>query len=427
MNEFMRTLMISAAAVFGVLLAGFPARAQDRAALPADFARAQARDVAPIFGLVHAASQTAPSDTLIQALHPHDWRAGRLMAEIAPRMRVVGATPVQALSDVWGYPMDGRPAPFADMAAFSAQVRRQAELLGPDAIYSVWNEPNSGAFWGNWFPPGPTQMQDAERRLYDTYEAAYRAVESVLGPDAKIAGPSINGYDFEALRRFMEAMLARGVRVHTLAWHDFPATLGGIEAIEAHLHEARRVFIDNPRYAAVGVRQLLIEESMAYETHFAPGALVAHLYHAEAGGAAGLMRACWDEPARGRRRSTSNCWNNSLDGLLTPQGAPRAAYWAMAAYAASAHGRIGARKLAPGLYAFASRPTAGRVVVLIASARTTPIAVDLPPRLDGARLARIPLHADGRAAMPRPAFEPTPNIGDLDLAPQEVVVLEFTG
>ncbi|MBT9446221.1 MAG: hypothetical protein IV086_11020 [Hyphomonadaceae bacterium] len=395
--------------------------------LPADFAHAQARDVAPIFGLVHAASQTAPSDALIRTLHPRHWRAGRLTAEIAPRMRAAGATPVQALSDVWGYPMDGRPAPFADMAAFSAQVRRQAELLGPDAIYSVWNEPNSGSFWGNWFPEGPTQTQDAERRLYDTYEAAYRSVESVHGQDAKIAGPSINGYDFGALRRFMEAMLVRGVRVDTLAWHDFPTTLEGVEAIEAHLREARRAFVEDPRYAAVGVRQLLIEESMANETHFAPGALIAHLYHAEAGGAAGLMRACWDEPAQGRRHATSNCWNNSLDGLLTPQGAPRAAYWAMAAYAASSQNRIGARRLAPGLYAFASRPTAGRIVVLIASARSTPIAVDLPSRLDGARVARFPLRGDGRAAMPRPAFATTPNISALELAPQEVVVLEFTG
>lgn len=423
----MRTLVLSVVAAFGVLLAGLPAQAQDRVALPADFARTEARDVAPIFGLIHAASETAPSDTLIQTLHPQHWRAGRLTAEIAPRMRAVGATPVQALSDVWGYPMDGRPAPFADMAAFSAQVRRQAELLGPDAIYSVWNEPNSGAFWGNWIPAGPTQVQDAERRLYDTYEAAYRAVESVHGQDAKIAGPSLNGYDFDALTRFMEAMLARGVRVDTLAWHDFPTTLEGIEAIEAHLHEARRAFIEDPRYAAVGVRQLLIEESMAYETHFAPGALVAHLYHAEAGGAAGLMRACWDEPARGRRRSTSNCWNNSLDGLLTPQGAPRAAYWAMAAYAASARGRIGARRLAPGLYAFASRPTAGGVLVLLASARSTPVTVGLPPRLDGARVARVPFISDGRAAMPRPTFAPVSNIGDLELAPQEVVVLEFAG
>jgi len=421
----MRTLGIAAVAVLGAVSAGLAARAQDRVSLPADLARAPARDVTPIFGLVHAASPTAPSDALIEALHPRYWRAGQLTAKIAPRMRAAGATPVQALSDVWGYPMDGKPPPFADMAAFAAQVRRQAERLGPDAVYSVWNEPNSGDFWGGWFPSGPSRTEDAERRLYDTFEAAYRAVESVHGRAAKIAGPSLSRYDLAAMRRFMDAMLERGVRIDTLAWHDFPTTPEGVEAIEAHLREARRAFVEDPRYAAVGVRQLLIEESMAYEAHFAPGALVAHLYHAEAGGAAGLLRACWDEPGAAGGRKVSNCWNDSLDGLLTPQGAPRAAYWAMAAYAASGRGRIGARRLAPGIYAFASRPAPGRTVVLVASARGAPIHVGLPPGLKGARVARIPMRGDGRAPMPRPAFTPAPN--QLELAPQEVVLLEFAG
>lgn len=421
----MRTLVGLAAAAVGLMSMGAAVWAQDRVALPADLARAPARDVAPILGLVHGASATAPANARIAGLHPSFWRAGQLTAKIAPRMRAAGATPVQALSDVWGYPMDGKSPPFADMAAFDLQVRRQAERLGPDAIYSVWNEPNSGDFWGGWFPAGPTRTQDAERRLYDTFEAAYRAVEGVHGRAAKVAGPSFNRYDLAAMRRFMDAMLERRVRINTLAWHDFPTTLEGIEAIEAHLREARHAFIEDPRYAAVGVRQLLIEESMAYETHFAPGALIAHLYHAEAGGAAGLLRACWDEPAVGGGRKASNCWNDSLDGLLTPKGQPRAAYWAMAAYAASGRGRIGARRLAPGIYAFASRPAPGRAVVLVASARRTPVVVDLPPRLEGARVARIPLRGDGREPMPRPASAPTG--GQLQLAPQEVVVVEFGG
>ena len=392
--------------------------------LDAVMAQAAPRDVRPIFGLVHAASASSPSDNLIAPLHPVLWRAGRLTPDLAPRMRSAGASPVHALSDVWGYPMDGRPAPFADMAAFSAQVRRQAERLGPDALYDVWNEANSRDFWLGWFPQSPTRAQDAEMTFYDTFEAAYRAVERVHGPAAKVAGPSLNRYNFEALRRFMDAMLERGVRVDTLAWHDFPTTPEGIAAIETHLKEARRAFIDDPRYASVGVRRLLVGESMSYETSMSPGLVLAHLFHAEAGGASGLLRACWDEPGQGRRSPVSNCWNNSLDGLLTADGAPRAAYWAVAAYAGSAKGRVGSKMLAPGVYAIAARPAPGSARILVASARRQAVTVRIPQRATGVRVARIPLIGDGRAAMGRPRFQPV-TAGTVQLGPQEVVMFEM--
>jgi hypothetical protein len=418
-----KTLTAAILAAVTMACAGGTA-AQDRLSLEAVLSAGPARDVQPIFGLVHAASKSAPSEDLIKSLDPLYWRTGSLTAELAPRMRSVGAMPVHVLSDVWGYPRDGRLAPFADLAAFSAQVRSQAQRLGPDAIYDVWNEANSGDYWFGWFGGDAGRMGEAEARFYDTFEAAYRAVESVHGQRAKVAGPSLSTYDIKALRRFMDAMLARGVRVDTLAWHDFPTTIEGIAAIESHLKEARREFIDNPRYAAVGVRQLLIGESMSYETQFSPGFLIAHLYHAEAGGAAGLLRACWNEPAQGRGRAISNCWNNSLDGLLTADGAPRAGYWATAAYAATGQGRIGARQLGPGLYGFASRPKPGHAVLLAASARTTAVTLDIPRRTGPIRMARIPMSGDGRTAMARPRFEPVV-AGAVKLSPQEVVIFDI--
>lgn len=422
-NRILTTIL---ATVVAISAPGAAVSTVPDAVIPLDAALAQAapRDVRPIFGLVHAASAATPSDKLIAPLHPVLWRAGRRTPDLVPRMRAIDASPVHALSDVWGYPMDGRPAPFADMAAFSDQVRRQAERLGPAALYDIWNEANSRDFWLGWFPESPTRAQDAERRFYDTFEAAYRAIEEVHGRDAKVAGPSLNRYDFEALRRFMDAMLERGVRVDTLAWHDFPSTPEGVAAIEAHLKEARRAFIDDPRYASVGVRHLLVGESMSYETSMSPGLVLAHLYHAEAGGASGLLRACWDEPGQGRRPAVSNCWNDSLDGLLTPDGAPRAAYWAVAAYAGSGKGRVGSKMLAPGIYAIAARPTAGSARILVASARRQPVAVRVPKRASVVRMARIPLIGDGRAAMVRPEFRPVP-AGTVQLGPQEVVMFEL--
>lgn len=421
--HFLRAIWLAGAIALSALAADRSVLAEDRIPLDAVFAKAPVHDVQTIFGLVHAASTSKPSDALIQALHPAFWRTGSLTADLVPRMRSVGAIPVHVVSDIWGYPMDGRAPPFNNMEAFSAQVRRQAERLGPDALYDIWNEANSADFWMGWFAPGPTRVQDAEEKFYDTFEVAYRAIESVHGRDAKIAGPSLNVYKFEALRRFMDEMLTRGVRVDTLAWHDFPTTLEGVEAIQTHLDEARRAFIEDPRYAPVGVKHLLVAESMSYETHFAPGLLFAHLYHAEAGGAVGLLRACWDEPSRNRK--VSNCWNNSLDGLLTPEGAPRAAYWAMAAYAATGRSRIGMLSPARGVYAIASRPAPGHTSVVVASARDSALVVDLPRLAGVLKVARIAMAGDGRAAMPRPDFVSVPT-GEIRLGPQEVVVLDFT-
>ena len=420
----MRVLRVTlSAGLLAISLAAGSAFAEERISLDAVLTGSPIRDVPTIFGLVHAASPSAPSDALIEALHPAYWRTGSLTADLVPRMRSVGAIPVHVVSDIWGYPMDGHAPPFEDLAAFSAQVRRQAELLGPDALYDIWNEANSADFWMGWFAESPTRIPDAERKFYDTFEAAYRAIETVHGDNTRIAGPSLNIYKFDALRRFMDEMLARDVRVDTLAWHDFPTTLEGVAAIQTHLEEARRAFIEDPRYAHVGVKHLLVAESMSYETHFAPGLLFAHLFHAEAGGAVGLLRACWDEPARGKR-TTSNCWNNSLDGLLTQDGAPRAAYWAMAAYAATGRGRIGALALAPGIYAIASHPANGHTSVVLASARDGAVVVGIPKLPGTVRATRITMAGNGRAAMPRPGVVLV-TAREVRLEPQQVIVLDF--
>jgi hypothetical protein len=364
-----------------VLVASYSVRAEEHLSVPNTLFTASPHTLAPFTGYLHSATAIKPSQELLARTSPGWWRSGSLTTALTPRRRALGATGIHVLSDVWRYPADGAQPPFKDLAAWRAFVEREARRHGPDVIYDVWNEPAGKDQWLDWFPPGPDRNEQAFRALIETYVVAYEAVRSVQGDRAKIAGPSPAAYNVEIMRAFLDAMLARSVKLDTLAWHEFPKELADIEAMEKHIREARSAFVTNPRYAPLGIRQIIITEAMGWPAQVQPAAIIAHYVHAELGGASGMLRACWDEPGVSGGAGASNCWNNSLDGLLTTAGAPRAGYFATVAYARSRKNRLGAMRLATGIYAIASRDEGGRVNLVLANARSDTVVIDLP-RLD---------------------------------------------
>lgn len=372
-----------------------------------------------LIGFLHSGSASAPVDELVKPLLPALWRSGDLTGEIQPRARTMDVRSIHVLSDVWRYPFQGAKPPFEDLTRWNRLVDRDARRFGANVLYDIWNEPSLGMYWVDWFAKGPAQRALAETAFFNVFESAHDTIRRVHGDQTKVIGPSLPAYNIEMMKRFMEACLHRGIKVHAIAWHEFPEDANGIKAIETHLLHARREFIDNPRYAAVGVKELLITEALSSQTWAEPAAFLAHLYHAEKGGAGGLVRACWDE--KSSRRSTSNCWNNSLDGLLTSEGAPRPNYWAGVAYARSTRLRIASHSW-DGIYAFASRDEQGRATWLLASINHQSVLVRLPEkiRVTVSRLDR----SDRFASHPQPGA--TPFHGDtLAVAPGEVVLLSF--
>jgi hypothetical protein len=230
------------------------------------------------------------------------------------------------VSDIWGY--DASRAPYRDYGKFERSVRRMAEQSGErPVIFDIWNEPNArGQYW-----------HGTPEQFLETFARAHDAIRSVR-PRAVIAGPSLAFYKRDLYQRFLDFCLKHHLRLDVLTWHEF-RTGDKIAEIADDLREARRDFIEDPKYRPLGIREIHINEAVAEEIQYKPASILAVLGALESGGADGAARACWND-SRGR----TNCWNNTLDGLLVPGSyEPRAAWWTYKAYADGVDARVAAK------------------------------------------------------------------------------------
>ncbi|HEY0022667.1 MAG TPA: hypothetical protein VGB24_07140 [Longimicrobium sp.] len=308
------------------------------------------RQVRSMVGFLHAFSPTTPGDSLFAPLRPALWRAGPmgLNRQAVERSRRMGARPVLVLSDLYrGYPLIGWQAPYADWEAWEARVREVARATkGQGLIYDVWNEPDTPVFWTG-----------GDDLFFETFRRAERVLRQELGSEAVVAGPSFATWDEARIARFMEYCRTNGVRVDVLAWHEFHLDKT-LPRIADNIKRSRR-FMEG-RYASVGVRELHVQEVGTEQQHFRPGSALAGLFFIEKGGADAAARACWGEP------EGDSCWNETLDGLLTPRQERRAVWWAHWAYARTLDARVPSTSNDEGLVSFATRATASepaRVVV----------------------------------------------------------------
>lgn len=295
----------------------------------ADFAVAEPRPP-NLIGFTHGLTSTQPPGAMISPLRPQVVRSWPNVVPY-PRVATLGATYTEIVSDEWGYPADtppwrGRGAPYDDYEAYEAFVTGLAERWQgrPGVIWDLWNEPDGSYFWSG-----------TEAQYLETIRRTHDAIRSVLGPAAVIEGPSLETYDPARIIRFLDFAKANDLQIDVLSWHDF---YGGVLStlLRDHLVDARARFVDNPAYDSVGTREIHIDETMNEGVYLRPGDVLGALYYLEKGGAAAAGRACWNEST-----GVSNCYNGSLNGLLT-RGArqPRAAWWAEKAYADSRTGRV---------------------------------------------------------------------------------------
>jgi hypothetical protein len=281
---------------------------------------------------------------MIAPLRPALWRTGQLVPLIGPRATGFGARTMVVVSDFWGYPATGSPPPYENWPAWESLVRDLARRFkGQPVIFDIWNEPDQGIFW-----LGTTAQ------FRETFRRAERVLREELGGAALVAGPSFSTWNESAVRAFLDDCARQGTRVDVLALHEFQLD-GTLDAIARNLRAARHLAGDRA-YAPVGIREVQVPEVGAFGNWLQPGSVLASLYFLEQGGADAAARTCWG----------NDCWNNSLGGLLTPAGQPRAAWWAFRAYASTLAGRVPSSTNQDRLVAFAARGAAGapaRVVV----------------------------------------------------------------
>jgi xylan 1,4-beta-xylosidase len=317
---------------------------QHKATVTVDFA-AQELGIHSVSGFLHGASSKnmmQPPDKMVAPLRPKLWRGTPDMYERAVR---AGGRLEVIVSDTWGYPFqkdNTNRSPYENYTKWENHVRKLArENKDKPILWDIWNEPNGGepAFW-----------KGSREQLFETYGRAYRVLREELGPNVLIGGPSTAEYDRDYIVAFLEYCKAHNLEVNFLSWHELVGADKNPSIIADHLIDARKNFVNNPVYKSLNIKEIHINESVGYLTQYQPGDIVSYLYYLEKGRADAASKACWPDS-----QSSANCFNNTLDGLLTPKSfEPRAAWWVYKIYADGVDSRVKSESTDPRVVALAS-------------------------------------------------------------------------
>jgi xylan 1,4-beta-xylosidase len=284
-----------------------------------------------MIGFLHSLNPQKPTSDLIEPLHPKYWRISSRNPRVIARTKTFGAQPIFAVSDVFRYASadnDFKKTPVLLMRQWkdtvkSVMFQHRAEKI--KLIYDIWNEPNVKQFWSG-----------SNEEFFDSYKNGYDQIRGMVGGStAMISGPSISRFDLEFLGKFLDYCLANKMTLDVLSWHEFKSE-EDIPKVADDILLAKSMFVNNPKYAALHIKSVQINEIIPKSDQFSPGSIVAYFTYLEKGGADGACKACWPE-ANGK----SNCFNNSLDGLIDAESMqPRAAWWAYNYYNLSLANRL---------------------------------------------------------------------------------------
>jgi hypothetical protein len=227
------------------------------------------------------------------------------------------------LSDTWGY---GAPRgwPYENYTKWEDHVRLLARQNKDKAIsWDVWNEPDlKNPFWGG-----------TREQFFETYKRAYQVLRQELGSTVAIGGPSFATYSAPDLKAFLDYCLAQGLEVNFLSWHELNDY--EIAGISDRITFVKQNFLNNPLYKPLRIQKIYVNEIVGPLAQYQPGDVIGYLSETEASN--GSAKACW-EPLQG---GVNNCFNNSLDGLVSPVNfSRRAVWWAYKFYADGVGQRI---------------------------------------------------------------------------------------
>lgn len=307
-------------------------------------------DIHSMVGFVHGMDRLNPGSDMIEPLAPALWR-GKLRDVPYDRVQEIGGRYTYVLSDRWGYPGHGIPAPYEDYGAWERFVRKTARMSRRgNVVWDIWNEPNEPHFW-----------QGTPEQLYETYRIAENVLRQELGPDVLVGGPSTYGWRSDWLTGLLEYCRLRGCQVNVLSWHEL--TGSSIPAIEDHLSYARAELAESSAYVGLRIQELHVNEALIAADQYRPGELLGVMHYLEAGGADAAARTCW--PALD---GESNCYNDTLAGLLVPGTFERrAAWWATKAYSDGVGSRVLSRFTDPHVVGIASstsdRPRSAQLLI----------------------------------------------------------------
>lgn len=321
----------------------------DDATIEIDFARKLSAK--SLVGFVHGMDSTAPSESAVTPLHPKLWRAGHLAEKIYARASKTDARFMLVISDLWGYPgadSQGKnwKAPYSNYGAWEEFVRKIArKARGKSITFEIWNEPDGSSFWR-----GTTEQ------WLETTKRAANVLKVELGATAQIAGPSLSRFDAQKIDSYVQYFHDHNLPLTALTWHEFRQDLL-LPRMSDDIKLIRSKFIrrEDTTGSARNSKEIIIGECVPEVAQFRPASNLAYLHYMEAASVDYSARGCWNEST-----GINNCWNCTLEGLLTPDTfRPRTTWWLYKLYADGVNSRVGSCSNDPRVVVLASGTDSG--------------------------------------------------------------------
>ncbi len=298
----------------------------DTIAISVDFSRG-IDGVKSVSGFLLSFSDKNHSDDTIRSVQPKLWRT--IFPDLCGRIINFSAQAQFVLSDLWEVPKQKNwIAPYDNYQAWDQYVTKTAKILSADdpAKISIdfWNEPNTEQSW-----------KGTHAELFETYCRTYRILREQLGPKVKIGGPSTSGFKYDFIKEFLEYCRVNNCEVNFISWHEWDEW-DSITPLAERVKKIRNDFQYNPLYAKQNITEIYINEYSTQREQHSPANLFRYLYYLEKSGVDGACKACWDE-----KNGVSNCWNNSMNGLLSPaDGKPTGTWWMYKYYSEGVNRRV---------------------------------------------------------------------------------------
>lgn len=181
----------------------------------------------------------------------------------------------------------------------------------------------------------------ARQNFYEIYKRFYQRLRgSGLPMTAQIAGPCYGYFNKAYLKEFFDYCLANNLEVNVVTWHEinWPSLTKPFTLLKEHVDYVRTNFKDNPKYAALNIQSIEINEMVTPYDINNPAAILASISALEKGGADYASKSCWggwldglqpiygpdgpdsdDKPdiINGAVPVRSSCQDNSLNDLFT--------------------------------------------------------------------------------------------------------------
>jgi len=309
---------LAAVALWGVsiLLKPSIAYGQEHNSLTIDFGVTGKPAAQRASGFLHSVSSLWPEDRYLRSLKPRLFRLSpseALDVDLHHRLTSLGAVIQCAISDAsgaYGNPQGSQKWPgdnndWTDWERVVEDLVQEAQSKGLSVQWDIWNEPDYPVFWDR-----------SAEQFNEAWKRAFLKIRS-LDPNAIIVGPSLSRGPWHYLYNFLLVAKANNVVPDIVSWHDY--------ALD-HPQDIKnvRTFMDS---YGIGDRPISLNEIKDEGKH-SPGSIVWWLTHVEEEGADSVAYACWPDIA-----GYSDCDRPTLDGLLTLEGKPRAAWFAHREYA----------------------------------------------------------------------------------------------